>query len=406
MKGIPMITPRTPSRSMAFARAAIALTASFLACPDAVAEQKKCDEITTTPRDIIFYPLSQGGDSRFPIPKDKPPPGTVISHVISQTVKWGCPKNGYEPDGQKPIPAVGYSFELEVPDETQVGTDGVFDIGIHGIGLKVVVIEVHPTYPIAVDPYWGSIPTVPLNIGSFIKSQHSVKNLVPFAPSTAFSAEGFSGAYAVVQYSLVVSDVSGQGDFGEIVSGPSSAGLWMNFNYVDVPHDRCPNWGARGNNNCQGGSNLSNVFIHPWVPVRSACSITNAWNNTVNLEPTSPEKFGSVVGRTTGDKSFTLKFSCEKKQSYRILITDRYKKDNTSTALTLTPGTENPATGVGVQILAGTEILTSGRPSTALVTTDNKGAGSVTLTARYVSISDTVTPGNVNAVAEITIANK
>lgn len=395
-----MINPRTSSRPTAFVRAVIALIASFLACPDAVATPKKC-RVNTTPR-IIKYAPSQ--NPLFHIPKDKPPLGTVISPVITQNVTWSCPKNGYVPDGQKPIPAVGYSFEFEVPDGSQVGTDGIFDVGIYGIGLKVVVAEVHPTYPIAIDPLWGAIPAAPFSVGGFIKSHPGDR--VPFAPSTAFSAGGFEGSSAVIQYSLVVSDVSGQGSWGTIVGGPSSDSLWMNFNYVDVPHDRCENWGAEGDEKCQGGFNVANVWIENWVPSRSACSIVNAWNNTVNLEPASPEKFGGVAGRTTGDKSFTLNFSCEKKQSYRILITDRYKKDNTSTALTLTPGTENPATGVGVQILAGTEILTSGTPSNTQVTTDNKGAGSVTLTARYVSTSDTVTPGNVNAVAEITIANK
>ncbi|MFM0076898.1 fimbrial protein [Paraburkholderia sediminicola] len=117
----------------------------------------------------------------------------------------------------------------------------------------------------------------------------------------------------------------------------------------------------------------------------------------------------STTGATTGATPFNLALDCSQGTKVNVTLTDASNASNTSTTLSLAPG--STATGIGLQVLNGSTPIAYGPDSAAagnqnqwLAGTAAGGPMTIPLTAQYVRTPGTVAPGTVKGLATFTMS--
>jgi type 1 fimbria pilin len=134
------------------------------------------------------------------------------------------------------------------------------------------------------------------------------------------------------------------------------------------------------------------------------CSVT-----TTSVDVPLPTAFpGNLNTGSTGATPFNLGVDCTQGVTVKVTLTDASDVSNTSTILSLAPG--STATGVGLQILSGSTAVAYGPDSAVAgnvnqwtVGTSAGGPMTIPLTAQYVR-TGTVTPGTVKGTATFTMS--
>ncbi|MBR8207450.1 fimbrial protein [Burkholderia cenocepacia] len=154
------------------------------------------------------------------------------------------------------------------------------------------------------------------------------------------------------------------------------------------------------------------VLVTPKVP---SCTVTTP-RIQVPMGKTLASTVFTGVGATAPSQSFEINLSCsggDKGTSAKVYVTltDATNPGNTSKTLSLSK--DSKATGVGLQILKGDDVLGYGPASSAIGNTNQWLGGSVAqgasgmsipLRARYVQTSPRVTVGTANAIANFTMS--
>ncbi|SOE99173.1 Pilin (type 1 fimbria component protein) [Burkholderia sp. OK233] len=141
--------------------------------------------------------------------------------------------------------------------------------------------------------------------------------------------------------------------------------------------------------------------------VASSCSATSS-----SVAVTLPQAYSgrlSTTGATTGATPFNLALDCSPGTKVNVTLTDASNASNTSTTLSLAPG--STATGIGLQVLNGSTPIAYGPDSAAagnqnqwLAGTATGGPMTIPLTAQYVRTPGTVAPGTVKGLATFTMS--
>ncbi|MCY1230684.1 Fimbrial protein [compost metagenome] len=181
-----------------------------------------------------------------------------------------------------------------------------------------------------------------------------------------------------------------------------------------------------------GGGSLTGVFAnwlvgssvyatYSWVgsvvvkPVVPTCSVsTESRAISVALGSNLPLSTFTGVGSISAPKPFNIALQCSGGDAGRttnvyVTLTDQTNPANRSNVLSLTP--DSGASGIGIQVLKGTTILSYGPDSAAAGTTNQWSAGaaangvfSIPLTARYVQTAPSVKGGKANGRATFTMS--
>ncbi|MCA8238379.1 fimbrial protein [Burkholderia cenocepacia] len=154
------------------------------------------------------------------------------------------------------------------------------------------------------------------------------------------------------------------------------------------------------------------VLVTPKVP---SCTVTTP-RIQVPMGETMASTVFTGVGSSAPSRSFGIDLSCsggDKGTTAKVYVTltDATNPGNTSTTLSLSK--DSTATGVGLQILKGDDVLGYGPASSAIGNTNQWLGGSVAqgaagmsiaLRARYVQTSPRITSGTANAIANFTMS--
>ena len=156
----------------------------------------------------------------------------------------------------------------------------------------------------------------------------------------------------------------------------------------------------------------SPVLVTPKVP---SCTVTTP-RIQVPMGETMAASVFTGVGSTAPSRSFGIDLSCSggdagTSAKVYVTLTDATMPGNTSTTLSLSK--DSTATGVGIQILRGEDVLGYG-PDSAAIGNTNQWLGarvaqgqtgtSIALRARYVQTSPRITSGTANAAATFTMS--
>ncbi len=230
-----MTTYRTSGRLAAFAGAAALLIASFVqpaAARNLFDPEHEWCILTTNPEIIQFTP-----DNNIPLPNVQPPIGTLLAPVVRQTLTYSCGPNTLQMAGHKGN--TGYSFDIGTDsgilndDLYDDGTNVVFESGIAGVGLKIVVASITADYAQATDHFWGEPgPTAGFDLGQAYKANKDKDKRVQIAPASALVDKTIGGT-VVIEYSLVSTDryVQNGKPWGADVGGSGRVFL---FAYTDA----------------------------------------------------------------------------------------------------------------------------------------------------------------------------
>ncbi|MFM0044572.1 fimbrial protein [Paraburkholderia sediminicola] len=147
--------------------------------------------------------------------------------------------------------------------------------------------------------------------------------------------------------------------------------------------------------------------VSPAVVAASTCSVTST-----SVAVTLPQAYTGrlpTAGATTGATPFNLALDCSPGTRVNVTLTDASNASNTSTTLSLAPG--STATGIGLQVLNGSTPIAYGPDSAAagnqnqwLAGTAAGGSMTIPLTAQYVRTPGTVAPGTVKGLATFTMS--
>jgi type 1 fimbria pilin len=460
-----MTTCKTSGRLAAFAGAAVLLIVSLVQ-PAAAGElfnpeAQYCDVLTTDPEEISF---GSGGDIH--LPNTQPPIGTVLAPVVTQRLIYSCGRNMMQYPGHEGN--TGYSFDFSSDsgilndDLYDDGTNVVFESGIAGVGMRIVVASIEANYAQAIDPFWGERgPSPGFDIGRAYANGKAKEHRMQIAPASALSNDRISGV-VTLEYSLVSTDryVKIGKSWGEDV-GAGGGGRLFRFSYADAAFwsdaftghgQHCRNFRkewyqtAKQNPNILGEvrkqvagclnqtiqANILdyNIFIKRLRTALSTCALSFGGgeaviggpykgNYTVELSEVSTDEFGGK-GSTAGSKEVSLRFTCpfQKKRGYLLNMSDlNDSTSNNNNVLALARDTPEPAAaGVGVQIRLktskGTEVLRTKQDSTYSMDLDQPEAkplhkGGASLIVEYIkTTTDPIKPGNVKADALLSIVFK
>lgn len=157
-----------------------------------------------------------------------------------------------------------------------------------------------------------------------------------------------------------------------------------------------------------------------WVPVSTqpttlevntvSCLVTSQSNQVAILPSVDKIDFSGVGSTVPVSAPFQFSLDCPSTVSLHATMSDGVDPGNTSDVLTLAP--ESTATGVGVQIFRqGQATPIAFGPQSPMAGTINQwfvGTGAsnyvVPMEARYIQTGDTITPGQVDALATITFS--
>lgn len=239
------------------------------------------------------------------------------------------------------------------------GASGTYPTNIPGVGVRVTLSS---------SGAWGVV-------GSYV---------MPYAFSFNYAgASGFS-----MQSMTITTEL--------LVTGPISLGGTNALSYNVSP------WMTIA----LGGSQLSvsNLAVVATLALAS-CSVT-----TPSVAVTLPTVFpGNFATGSAGNSVFNLSVSCPSGINVNVTLTDASNVSNRSTTLALAPGSS--ATGVGLRILRGSNLVAFGSDSAVAGNTNQWFAGTATggpmnipLTVQYVRTSGTLTPGTVNGLATFTMS--
>ncbi|MDN7425961.1 fimbrial protein [Burkholderia sp. AU16741] len=154
------------------------------------------------------------------------------------------------------------------------------------------------------------------------------------------------------------------------------------------------------------------VLVTPKVP---SCTVTTP-RIQVPMGETMASTVFTGVGSSAPSRSFGIDLSCSggdrgTTAKVYVTLTDATNPGNTSTTLSLSK--DSTATGVGLQILKGDDVLGYGPASSAIGNTNQWLGGSVAqgaaglsiaLRARYVQTSPRIKSGTANAIANFTMS--
>jgi type 1 fimbria pilin len=131
------------------------------------------------------------------------------------------------------------------------------------------------------------------------------------------------------------------------------------------------------------------------------CKITNS-NIPVNLKEIKASDL-SAIGSTTAPSTFDIPMTCDPGVSVAYQIDGTADVSKATGVLAIQKGS-GMATGVGVQVLQGSNPVALGTLSpTYIVTTSSAQGVNIPLTARYYKNNATVTGGKVSAIATFTM---
>ncbi|PRY05876.1 fimbrial protein [Paraburkholderia sp. BL25I1N1] len=157
-----------------------------------------------------------------------------------------------------------------------------------------------------------------------------------------------------------------------------------------------------------GSLTVANLRVTSASVTASTCSVaTQAL--AVTLPTVSPSAFQNV-GSTAGSQPVSISLNCGASNArVYITLTDNTSPTNTSSILSLKPGSS--AQGVGLQILSGGIPVNFGVDSAAagnlnqwFVGTASGGSMNIPLTVRYIKTSTPVSAGTVGGVATFTMS--
>ena len=146
--------------------------------------------------------------------------------------------------------------------------------------------------------------------------------------------------------------------------------------------------------------------------LKPTCSVATS-SITVPLSAVSLSSFKGV-GTTSPATPFNITLQCSGSidggsTTVYVTLTDQTNQVNLSTTLSLS--TDSTATGVGIQVLNGTSVISYGPDADTIGNTNQWSAGSaengtfrIPLTARYVQTAPSVTPGSANGRATFTMS--
>ncbi|WP_294738703.1 fimbrial protein [uncultured Pseudomonas sp.] len=156
--------------------------------------------------------------------------------------------------------------------------------------------------------------------------------------------------------------------------------------------------------------NLGNAVIA--APIKPTCSVSTR-TLTLALGAVARRDFKGV-GSHAGSVTDNLVINCagateERTTDVLITVTDQTVPTNRSGVLSLSPASK--ATGVGLQLLSGGQLIlygadsaSEGNPNQWLAGSIGNGALRIPLTARYIQTRDNITPGSANGVATFTLS--
>lgn len=134
-----------------------------------------------------------------------------------------------------------------------------------------------------------------------------------------------------------------------------------------------------------------------------ACSITTS-NVNVPLDPVQAGSFTSI-NSTKGDKPFTIGLSCDAgaRINASLSFTQNAETSNNSVIQLTGAGTQGVATGVGIQLLYGSTVLTNNNNVVLKTSSGGQEFPAGAFTARYFQTKSTVTTGDANATATLNL---
>jgi type 1 fimbria pilin len=153
------------------------------------------------------------------------------------------------------------------------------------------------------------------------------------------------------------------------------------------------------------GLKVATLKTTPASVVNSTCSVT-----TPSVYVSLPTAYLSKLNSgSTGATQFSLGVNCSGGAKVYVSLTDASNVSNTSTTLSLAPG--STATGVGLQILNGStpvaygpDSASMGQPNQWLGGTTGGGPMAIPLTVQYVRTAGPLTGGTVRGLATFTMA--
>lgn len=180
-----------------------------------------------------------------------------------------------------------------------------------------------------------------------------------------------------------------------------------------IPMTTLAQWGLKSS----AGTTIAEIG---WIPVSTqpttlevntvSCLVTSPSNQVAILPSVDRIDFSGVGSTVPVSAPFQFSLNCPSSVSLYATMSDGVDPGNTSDVLTLAP--ESTATGVGVQIFRqGQATPIAFGPQSPMAGTINQwfvGTGStsyvVPMEARYIQTSDTITPGQIDALATITFS--
>ncbi|NUU03823.1 fimbrial protein [Herbaspirillum robiniae] len=146
------------------------------------------------------------------------------------------------------------------------------------------------------------------------------------------------------------------------------------------------------------------------------CALVGSTVQNISLGNAEARRFGAVGSTSSGSAPISVSLNCS---SYlgnvRATLTDALQPSNRSNVLTIA-GAAGAATGVGVQLSFGDQVIRYGADSSAAGNANqislfsstgseaDAAARDVAFTARYVKTASTVTPGSVVARTTLTFS--
>jgi len=238
----------------------------------------------------------------------------------------------------------------------------VYQTGVPGVGIKAV---------------WSNNPNyLPADINTVNPSQGTMWMEWPRTNGGSLSAVQYiPGAQYRIQF---------------IKTGTVSSGT-MSFSNPTV-------------NSMYGSSQMTSTsFTNTSIQVLvTGCTITQT-NITVPLKKIRTSDL-SAVGSTAAPAAFNIPMTCDPGVSVAYQL-DGTADVSKATGVLANQTGSGMATGVGVQVLQGSNPVTLGTPSaTFIITTSNAQQVNIPMTAQYYKNNSKVTPGDVNTIATFTMS--
>ncbi|PHN63006.1 hypothetical protein AO268_02690 [Pseudomonas sp. ICMP 8385] len=147
-------------------------------------------------------------------------------------------------------------------------------------------------------------------------------------------------------------------------------------------------------------------------PLKPTCSVATP-SVPINLGPVAVTEFRGGVGSIAGSATRDIQLQCAGgtggQQDVLVTVTDQTQPANRSDRLTLTG--DSTASGIALQLLHGSTVVSYGADANAIGNPNQWQAGStgngsflIPLTARYIQTEPAVRPGTANGLATFTLS--